>query len=478
VSNITNDSWGGFAVTLIDALDTMLMMGLTKEFAMAQKWIHEHLDFDKDWDASFFEYTIRYLGGLLSAFELSGDKVMLVKATDIGNRLLKAFDGSPSGLPYPIVNLRTGVGKTPTWNRGKVSLSEIGSCQLEFESLSHHTGDPRYAEAGARVYTLLDTVTQQKQQTSGAKGKQPGPGIAALPLLPLELDIATGTQFSGQITLGGRSDSYYEYLLKVWMLTGKTDKKMQQRYQGVRKAIERLLVKKTVGTNLTVLVNYDQFTGPDSTSTVMEHLACFAPGMLMLGAMEDLTVSASERAATTETAAQLTETCWQMYNSTASGLAAESYTFHFDTPTEIQVREPRYVLRPETSEALFWMWKGTRRQKYRDQGRAIFQALKKHCRCPTAYSGLVDVRQNSPQWNDSMQSFLLSETFKYLYMLFSSEKDTKLQKMIDNSVFTTEGHILRRFKKTGTQRKTAGKKTKLTVAEKTGTKISTTAETI
>ena len=83
----------------------------------------------------------------------AGDQVLLVKATDIGNRLLKAFDGSPSGLPYPIINLRTGVGKTPTWNRGKVSLSEIGSCQLEFESLSHHTG-----ALWCRTYTLVPYV--------------------------------------------------------------------------------------------------------------------------------------------------------------------------------------------------------------------------------------------------------------------------------------------------------------------------------
>ena len=60
VSNITNDSWGGFAVTLIDALDTLLIMGLKHEFKLARDWVVDHVDFDKDWDASFFEYTIRH----------------------------------------------------------------------------------------------------------------------------------------------------------------------------------------------------------------------------------------------------------------------------------------------------------------------------------------------------------------------------------------------------------------------------------
>eukprot|EP00658_Telonema_sp_P-2_P022051 TRINITY_DN18801_c0_g1_i1.p1 TRINITY_DN18801_c0_g1~~TRINITY_DN18801_c0_g1_i1.p1 ORF type:complete len:427 (-),score=78.72 TRINITY_DN18801_c0_g1_i1:525-1805(-) len=273
VSNITNDSWGGFAVTLIDALDTMLLMELREEFELSKEFVINHVDFDKDWDASFFEYTIRYVGGLVSAYELSGDRAVLDQAQRVGDRLLKAFEGAPTGLPHPIVNLRTGVGKTPGWNRGKVSLSEIGSCQLEFASLSRHTGDPKYTEAAQSVYGVLDKIPRANYVRGG---------IDMWPLLPLELDIKTGTQFSGDITLCGRSDSYYEYLLKYWLLTGKRDEQMRGRYDGARKAIEKHLIRRSASANLAVLATFS-LGGGGGTQAVMEHLACFTPGMMALG---------------------------------------------------------------------------------------------------------------------------------------------------------------------------------------------------
>lgn len=99
----TNDSWGKFGITLVDSLDTLWIMGLNNEFEMAKNHVNS-LDFDQDYDASFFESTIRYVGGLISAYELSKDEIFLNKATELGERLLTAFN-SPSGLPYSIVNV-------------------------------------------------------------------------------------------------------------------------------------------------------------------------------------------------------------------------------------------------------------------------------------------------------------------------------------------------------------------------------------
>ena len=47
----------------------------------------------------------RVLGGLLSAFHLSGEKLFLERAKDLGNRLMGAFN-SRSGIPYSDVNLK------------------------------------------------------------------------------------------------------------------------------------------------------------------------------------------------------------------------------------------------------------------------------------------------------------------------------------------------------------------------------------
>src|SRR4051812_30229618 len=94
-------------MTPVDALDTMLLMGLKEEAETTKKYIIANLSFDKDIYVQNFEITIRLLGGLLSGYQLTGDKRLLALAEDLGNRLLPVFD-SPTGLPYRFVNLKTG----------------------------------------------------------------------------------------------------------------------------------------------------------------------------------------------------------------------------------------------------------------------------------------------------------------------------------------------------------------------------------
>src|SRR3989304_9834226 len=85
----------------------MLVVGLDGEAAKTRDYIAEHLRFDKDIEVKNFEITIRILGGLLSAHEMTGDKRLLTLAEDLGNRLLPVFS-SPTGMPYMFVNLKTG----------------------------------------------------------------------------------------------------------------------------------------------------------------------------------------------------------------------------------------------------------------------------------------------------------------------------------------------------------------------------------
>src|SRR3990172_5133001 len=126
------------------AHDTMLVMGLDGEAAKTRDYIAEHLRFDKDIEVKNFEITIRILGGLLSAHEMTGDKRLLTLAEDLGNRLLPVFS-SPTGMPYMFVNLKTG--KT----RQAVSKpAEIGTLILEFGTLSKLTGKPVYFDKAKR----------------------------------------------------------------------------------------------------------------------------------------------------------------------------------------------------------------------------------------------------------------------------------------------------------------------------------------
>jgi len=100
--------------------------------------------------------------------------------------------------------------------------------------------------------------------------------------------------------------------------------------------------------------------------------------------------------------------------------------------------EAKYLLRPETIESLFWLWRKTGKKEYREKGYKIFDAIRKHCKTQTAYSGVKDVTIEKPEFNDSMQSFALAETFKYLYLLFADPKDARIEKILRETVFTTE----------------------------------------
>ncbi|XP_028353163.1 endoplasmic reticulum mannosyl-oligosaccharide 1,2-alpha-mannosidase-like [Physeter macrocephalus] len=134
--------WFGLGLTLIDALDTMWILGLKKEFEEARRWVSQRLLFQKNVDVNLFESTIRILGGLLSAFHLSGDVLFLKKAEDFGNRLMPAFQ-TPSKIPYSDVNIGTGVAHPPRWTSDS-TVAEVTSIQLEFRELSRLTGVKKF----------------------------------------------------------------------------------------------------------------------------------------------------------------------------------------------------------------------------------------------------------------------------------------------------------------------------------------------
>ena len=82
----TFETWFDLGLTIIDSLDTMIVMGLTEEFEEARDWVKQNLLFSTNKDVNLFETTIRVLGGLLSAYHLSDEKIFLNKATELGDR--------------------------------------------------------------------------------------------------------------------------------------------------------------------------------------------------------------------------------------------------------------------------------------------------------------------------------------------------------------------------------------------------------
>lgn len=104
LSNKPKDPFGGWGATMIDALSTLAVMELPEEFLKVMPRLHK-INFSVDEDVSVFESIIRYLGGFLSAFELTERKqdMLLQKAEKLAQELLPAFD-TPSGLPHHLWN--------------------------------------------------------------------------------------------------------------------------------------------------------------------------------------------------------------------------------------------------------------------------------------------------------------------------------------------------------------------------------------
>jgi uncharacterized protein YyaL (SSP411 family) len=152
-SNLT--AAGGIGYTVVDSLDTMLLMGLSAEAARARTWVAERMTFERDAAFNTFETTIRVLGGLLSAYHLSGgDDLYLEKARDLGERLLAAFDGTPSGLPTTMINLGLREGVPDKDNQNMVSTAEVATLQLEFRYLAELTGREEFWERAENVLYL------------------------------------------------------------------------------------------------------------------------------------------------------------------------------------------------------------------------------------------------------------------------------------------------------------------------------------
>ncbi|XP_012454980.1 mannosyl-oligosaccharide 1,2-alpha-mannosidase MNS1 isoform X1 [Gossypium raimondii] len=403
------NSFGGLGATIIDSLDTLLIMGLDEQFQKAREWVANTLDFNKTYDASVFETTIRVVGGLLSTYDLSGDNIFLEKARDIADRLLPAWD-TPSGIPYNIIDLAHGNAHNPGWTGGDSILADSGTEQLEFIALSQRTGDPKYQEKVEKAIVALN-------KTFPADG-----------LVPIYVNPNDGTAY-GTITFGAMGDSFYEYLLKAWIQGNKTSsvKPYRDMWETSMKGLVSL-IRRSSPSSFAYICEKTRETLTDK----MDELACFAPGMLALGSSGYGKVEAKKILSLAE---ELAWTCYNFYQSTHTKLSGENYLFN--PGRDMSVGTTWNILRPETVESLFYLWRLTGNVTYQEWGWNIFQAFEKNCRIESGYVGLTDV--NLALKDNKMQTFFLAETLKYLYLLFSPPTVIPL----DEWVFNTEAHPLR-----------------------------------
>jgi mannosidase alpha-like ER degradation enhancer 2 len=383
-------------MTPVDALDTMILMGLKGEANTTREYIATHLSFDKDFYVQNFEITIRLLGGLLSSYELTGDKRLLRLAEDLGNRLLPVFN-TPTGLPYRFVNLKTGK------VRGEVTNpAEAGTLLIEFGTLAKYTHKPHFYDFAKRA--LLETYRRR----------------SPIGLVGTWINVDTGEWKDSDSHISGAIDSYYEYLLKCAILFGDPD--CRQMWNESIVAINRYLRDETKGRQKPELWygHADMYFGK-RTATTYGALDAFFPAVLALSG--DLSRGRL-----------LQESSFAMWSK--YGIEPEEFDYVKD-----EVVHAGYPLRPEIVESTYYLYHFTRDPAYLRMGEQMWRDFVKYCRTDEGYAALRNVV--TKEKSDSMQSFLFAETFKYFYLLFAPQSALNF----DRVIFNTEAHPVRRNSK-------------------------------
>ena len=396
--------WYGTPVlmTAVDSLDSLYLLGFTKEADETREYIAKNLSFDKDISVQNFEITIRILGGLLSSYQMSGDKRLLALADDLGTRLLPVFN-SPTGLPYRFVNLKSGATRDPVSNP-----AETGTLLIEFGALSKLSGKPIYYERAKRA--LVETYRRRSE----------------IGLVGENINVETGKWTNTDSHVSGGIDSYYEYLLKCAVLFD--DKDCHSMWEDSISKVNTYLADEQMvgqGKNRSDLSSDDGLwyghadmnTGK-RTATTTGALDAFFPAILALDG--DL-----------NRARALQDSMFKMWE--INHIEPEVYDYKAG-----KVDHPGYPLRPEIVESTFYLYRYTKDPKYLAMGQEMWNDFVKYCRTDEAYAGLKSVV--TKEKTDYMHSFVFAETFKYFYLLFAPEKTLDLKQV----VFNTEAHPIHR----------------------------------
>ncbi|XP_059621126.1 ER degradation-enhancing alpha-mannosidase-like protein 3 [Phlebotomus argentipes] len=398
-----DDVLGNFSMTLVDTLDTLVILGDLEEFEHAVKLVIQNVSFDHNIIVSVFETNIRMIGGLLSAHILAeyiqkeanlmmwyrGE--LLEMAKDLGYRLLPAFNTS-TGIPHARVNLRDGMKSDELRHSRETCTACAGTILLEFAALSRLSGEPIFE---VKAHRAMDALWKIRHRGSDLMGTT--------------LNVHSGDWIRRDSGVGAGIDSYYEYCLKSYVLLG--DERYLARFNRHYNAVMKYISQGPM--LLDVLMHR-----PHAKSrNFMDALLAFWPGLQVLTG--DL-----------KPAVQTHEMLYQVMQ--MHTFIPEAFTFDF------QIHWGQHPLRPEFIESTYFLYKATGDHYYLQVGKKVLRTLQQHAKVPCGYAAVNDVRTGKHE--DRMDSFVLSETFKYLYLLFADDSELILD--LDDFIFTTEAHLL------------------------------------
>jgi mannosyl-oligosaccharide alpha-1,2-mannosidase len=381
----------GLGLSIVEALDTLWLMGLDAELEQGVEWIKANLRFDIDGEIQVFETSIRMVGGLLSGYFATGDNKLLELAHDLGERLTPAFTKSPTGIPYRFVNLKTGAVRDP-----ETFPAELGTYVPEFGILSQQAGDGRF-------YQLA------KNAMRAAYDRR-----SKIDLIADTIHAETGKWLSRRATIGPPSDSYYESLWDGWQLLG--DQEMKAWYKVHTKAILAHQAERVDGRLWFKQVDFETGQVIDRHQS---ELASFYAGLLGQGG------DMADARAYLESWAGVQD---------RYGVLPEGYDFGTGKPDRVT-----NDLRPELADSAFSLWLVERDPRFREIGAVHYEQMRAASRAPYGFTVLTDVTASPKAQGDACPGYWWSEQMKYYWLLFS---DTKRFDYDDNYL-STEGNVLR-----------------------------------
>src|ERR1043166_2168481 len=377
-------------LTIVEALDTLYVMGLDRDLENGVRWVVENLDFDIDGEVQVFETSIRMVGGLLSGWQATCDKRLLALAKDLAERLSPAFSKSPTGMPYRFVNLKTGAVRDP------ISYpAEIGTYIAEWGTLSKATGDRRYFEMAKRA-------------AKGLFARRSKIGLVAN-----TIDIKTGEWRSRRASIGPPTDSYFEYLWDGWQLFGDAD--FKHWYDLHTAAIVRHQAEYRGGHLWFPQVDFE-------SGAILDHhqseLASFYAGLLAQGG--DRASGRDYLASWADVQKRLT-------------VLPEGYDYAKAAPDRVTNE-----LRPEFVDSCLNLFLLQQNDHWRELARTHYETMETTRRAKYGFTILDDVTARPPKRGDLCPGYWWSEQMKYYWLLFS---DTDRFDYSTNYL-STEGNIL------------------------------------
>ncbi|CAI2350064.1 unnamed protein product [Caenorhabditis sp. 36 PRJEB53466] len=409
-----NDVLGDYSLGLIDTLDSLVVFGDADEFKRAVNLVISTVSFEKNTTVQVFESTIRVMGSLLAAHMIAADESnrygpfhiaeyageLLTLAHDLAARLLPAFEGTATGIPWTRVNLQRGVLPGTT---NATCTSGAGSLLLEFGVLSRLLGDETYENLARRVNEKL---WELRNEVTGLHGNL--------------IDIQTGEWLGHLSGLGAGIDSFYEYMLKSYILFG-NPRDLEMYTDSFARIVTYMRRGRStcaqMGGDPPIYVNVDSRDGSTSNTWIDSLQASFAGVLVLAGEVDEAVCHHA-----------LYYAIWKKY-----GVLPERFNWQLRSP-DVSF----YPLRPEFVESTYLLYTATKNPFYQHVGLEILESLETMTRVKCGFATVHDVMDGSLE--DRMESFFLAETLKYLYLLFDVDHPINRQQQ-ENVLFSTEGHL-------------------------------------